>query len=155
MNRIRTVGIVVVALLMTLPAAGSLARSSNYAAPMSGDQEVDPVDTRGTGVATFKHRAEGLVYKLNVANLEDIFASHIHCNVAGANGPIGVTLFMADPPVTVSGTLAEGTITAPDENNACEWSDLDEVIAAIENGGAYVNVHTTAHPSGEIRGQIR
>ena len=33
--------------------------------------------------------------------------------------------------------------------------ELDEVIAAIRAGLAYVNVHSTQSPGGEIRGQLR
>jgi hypothetical protein len=33
--------------------------------------------------------------------------------------------------------------------------DLAAVVRAIRAGFAYVNVHTTVFPSGEIRGQIR
>ncbi|MGH9261132.1 MAG: CHRD domain-containing protein [Acidimicrobiales bacterium] len=121
---------------------------------MSGDEEVGPVDTNARGVATFKLREEGLAFKVNVANIEDVIFAHIHCAAVGVNGPIGVTLFHGGP-VTVNGTLAQGTITAPDPGNACGWSDLDAVVAALESGDAYVNVHTTAHPAGEIRGQVK
>jgi hypothetical protein len=31
---------------------------------------------------------------------------------------------------------------------------FDDVVQAIVGGGAYVNVHTTTNPGGEIRGQI-
>ena len=31
----------------------------------------------------------------------------------------------------------------------------DQLIADIRAGNAYVNVHTTANPGGEIRGQLR
>jgi hypothetical protein len=66
----------------------------------------------------------------------------------------------------VNGTLAEGTITAPDPGNACGWADLAAVLAAMGSGATYVNVHTDDgveppntgpgdFPGGEIRGQIR
>jgi hypothetical protein len=42
----------------------------------------------------------------------------------------------------VNGTLAEGTITAPDAGNGCGWADLAAVLAAIGSGATYVNVHT-------------
>lgn len=134
--------------------ASGASAGSNFAAPMSGDQEVPAVDTRGTGVGTFKLRDEGLVFKVNVANLEDIVAAHIHCGAAGVNGPIGVTLF-SDGPVTVNGTLAQGTIAEPDPGNDCGWADLEAVVEALESGDTYVNVHTVANPGGEIRGQVK
>lgn len=141
-------------LLAALPAGAVLAQPSNFRAPLSGDEEVPEVDTRGTGVATFKDRTEGLVFKLNVANLEDVVAAHIHCGAAGADGPVGVTLFSGGP-TSEPGTLAQGTITEPDAENGCEWGDLDDVMSALESGDTYVNVHTLAHPPGEVRGQIR
>jgi hypothetical protein len=50
-----------------------------------------------------------------------------------------------------------GTFTAPDapaSGNACGWDDLADVLAAIADGIAYVNIHTRQHGGGEIRGQI-
>lgn len=126
----------------------------NFVAPLSGDEEVPAVDTQATGVATFKVRQEGLAFKLNVANIDDVLFAHIHCGAVGVNGPIGVTLFMGGP-VTVNGTLASGVVTAPDPANACGWADLDAVVTALESGDTYVNVHTTAHTGGEIRGQVK
>ena len=31
---------------------------------------------------------------------------------------------------------------------------LDSLLVLMRNGHAYVNVHTVAHPGGEIRGQV-
>ena len=31
---------------------------------------------------------------------------------------------------------------------------IDDVIQAVANGNAYVNIHTTTNPGGEIRGQL-
>jgi hypothetical protein len=138
--------------LAVLPS--TVSAGTNFVAPMSGDEEVPPVETQARGVAKFKLRDEGLVFKVNVANIEDVVASHIHCEAVGVNGPIGVTLFDGGP-VSVNGTLAKGVITAPDEDNECGWTDLDAVVAALESGNTYVNVHTAANPGGEIRGQVK
>jgi hypothetical protein len=101
-----------------------------------------------------------------VSNIENVFAAHIHCGAKRVNGPVGVTLFMGTPGGgAISGTLAKGTITAPDPGNLCGWMDLDDVVAAMISGNAYVNVHTNDgvaptntgpgdFPGGEIRGQI-
>lgn len=131
------------------------AQPSNFRAHLVGAEENPPVDTTATGQAVFQFDASGssLHYILIVANIEEVFASHIHCGPVGQNGPVGVTLFGGST-VTVNGILAQGTITTPNPGNACGWTDLADVAAALESGDTYVNVHTTANTGGEIRGQI-
>jgi CHRD domain len=165
----KTIVLVLTAALAVLALAPTAWAGENFVAPLSGDQEVPARDTQAVGVATFKLSDDGtaLLFKINVANIDNVVAAHIHCGAVGVNGPVGVTLFggAAGGGVT-NGTLAEGTITAPDPGNACGWTDLDAVLAAIESGDAYVNVHTNDgvdppntgpgdFPGGEIRGQIR
>jgi hypothetical protein len=38
--------------------------------------------------------------------------------------------------------VVQQTITAPDGENACGWADVAAVVAAMQSGNAYVNVHT-------------
>ena len=141
--------------LATTGVAAARGHSRNFRAHLSGENEVPPVDTNAQGQAKFRLDRAGdeLHYKLIIANVENVFAAHVHCAPANANGPIGVTLFSGGP-TSVSGPLAEGTVTAPDDGNGCGWETLDDVIAAMRSGDAYVNVHTLANRSGEIRGQI-
>jgi hypothetical protein len=165
----RTIVLVVMLALGLLAVAPSALAGDNFVATLSGDQEVPARDTQAVGVATFKLRDDGaaLRFKVNVANIDNVFAAHIHCGAVGVNGPVGVTLFMGAPAGgAANGTLAEGTITAPDPGNACGWTDLAAVLAAMAGGATYVNVHTDDgvappntgpgdFPGGEIRGQIR
>jgi len=166
----RRIGVLVVMLALALLAVAPSAQAGdNFVATLSGDQEVPARDTQTVGVATFKLREDGsaLRFKVNVANLDNAVAAHIHCGAVGVNGPVGVTLFMAAPAGGgVNGTLAEGTISAPDPANGCGWGDLAAVLSAIGSGATYVNVHTNDglappntgpgdFPGGEIRGQIR
>ena len=165
----RTIVLVVTLALGMLALAPSARAGDNFVATLSGDQELPARATQAVGVATFKLRADGtaLRFKVNVANIDNAFAAHIHCGAVGVNGPIGVTLFMGVPAGgAVNGTLAEGTITAPDPGNGCGWTDLAAVLAAIGSGATYVNVHTNDgvaplntgpgdFPGGEIRGQVR
>ncbi len=160
---------ILLTVLLALALAPTALAGDNFVAPLSGDQEVPARDTRGVGVAKFKLSKDGtaLEFKVNVANIDNVFAAHIHCGAVGVNGPVGVTLFVGAPAGgSVNGTLAEGTITAPDPGNGCGWTDLAAVLAAIESGNTYVNVHTNDgvappntgpgdFPGGEIRGQIR
>jgi hypothetical protein len=164
----RTIVLVAMLALGLLAVAPAAVAGDNFVATLSGGQEVPARDTQARGVATFKLSADGtaLGFKVNVANIDNVVAAHIHCGAVGVNGPVGVTLFMGTPGGgRVNGTLAEGTITAPDPNNACGWTDLAAVLAAMGSGTTYVNVHTNDgippidtgpgdFPGGEIRGQV-
>lgn len=151
--------ILVVTLIGLLAVAGSaMAQPTNFRAHLLGGEENPPVDTTATGQAVFQLNSDGtgLKYKLIVANIDNAFASHIHCGPVGVNGPVGVTLFMGPTGGgRVDGILSQGTITEPNPGNACGWDDLDDVVSAMVSGDTYVNVHTNpGTPSGEIRGQI-
>jgi hypothetical protein len=139
----------------------------NFRAHLSGKQEVPVRETQAQGQAIFKVSKDGdsLSYKVIVANIDNVRAAHIHCAPVGQSGPVGVTLFSGGGLGPVNGVLAEGTATAPDGANGCGWVELDDVVAAIVSGNAYVNVHTNDgvdptntgpgdFPGGEIRGQI-
>ena len=160
--------IAVTALVIANVAYASPAASQNFGARLSGAEEVPPRDTDATGVGFFQLSEDGTVisYAVTVADIENVFAAHIHCGAKGVNGPVGVTLFMGAPGGgAISGTLAKGRITAPDPGNGCGWADLAAVVAAMNSGNTYVNVHTNDgvaptntgpgdFPGGEIRGQI-
>lgn len=139
--------------VLRIAAADKPAR--NWRAHLNGTAEVPPVDTLAQGQVTFQFNPDRseLGYMLNVANIEDVVASHIHCAPEGVNGPVGVTLFGGGP-TSMSGVLAEETITEPNAGNGCGWTSLEDVFDAFENGFAYVNVHTLSNPPGEIRGQV-
>lgn len=143
-------------------------KERTFVAALSGNEEVPVRATRAFGLTTFEVSEDGteVDFRLRVFRIRNVFAAHIHCNTPGVNGPVGVTLFMGTPGSgPVSGTLARGTISAPDAGNGCMWADLAAVLAAIESGAAYVNVHTNDgvdppnsgpgdFPGGEIRGNI-
>ena len=128
----------------------------HFEANLSGAEETTPVDTDAVGLATFDVNASGTAvrYILNVRDIENVVASHIHCGPIGQNGPVGVTLFSGGP-ISLDGVLARGIIAEPNAGNSCGWSTVADVIAALRSDDTYVNVHTTANPPGEIRGQIR
>ena len=160
--------VLIVTLLVLLALGGATIAMAdanrNFAAPLSGREEVPPVDTNGTGVAKFQLNKDGdaLSFKLNVANTDDVTQSHIHCGPAGQNGPVVVFLYGPGPTVSPNGTLSEGTITGADiiprpASPECPGgvADFDDLIEKMNDGGAYVNVHTVVNPGGEIRGQVK
>lgn len=130
----------------------------NFRAHLSGEEQVPPVDTNAQGQAKFQlnHEGDALDFRLLVANIDDVTGAHVHLAPEGENGPIVVPLF-GDPlftdPVTVNGTLAEGSITASDVIGPLS-GDFDGLLEKMRSSGTYVNVHTLEHGPGEIRGQI-
>lgn len=130
---------------------------TRFTVTLSGDQEAPPVTSPATGEAVFMLSADGesMSFTLNVANLTGVTASHIHLAQPGVSGPVVVPLFAGTKPGTFSGVLAQGTFTAADFKGLLLGKPMSALITEIGSNNAYVNVHTTAHPPGEIRGLIR
>ncbi len=128
-------------------------------ADLSGAEEVPPVETDASGTAKLRINpgSDEIHFQLKVSNGVDLLAvagAHIHCAPAGANGP--VVAFLAAPvdggvdgKLMVSGTITDADIV----NDAC-GATVDELVASMQDGNTYVNVHSAANPSGEVRGQI-
>ncbi|WP_373496597.1 CHRD domain-containing protein [Aquiflexum sp.] len=130
---------------------------TNYGAFLTGTEEVGPVDAMGTGAAFFElvDGGMGIKYQIRVANMEGIVAGHIHTAAFGGNGPVVAFLFPNQPASPlVNGVIAEGTITESQLRGPFLGMTLDVLIDALNDGMAYVNIHTVKFPGGEIRGQI-
>jgi hypothetical protein len=150
------VGLSTLALLaVSLPASG---QPQNFRTHLSGSSEVPPVATEAQGEVIFQLNSDGdeLTFKLNVANIENVRAAHIHFAAEGVNGPVVVPLY-SGPTISgrFQGTLSDGAITAAELTGPLAGGVLGDLIAITESGGAYVNVHTDQNPGGEIRGQVQ
>jgi|RhiMetdeSRZDD1v2_1073273.scaffolds.fasta_scaffold41802_7 CHRD domain len=162
MNKIRWLLVAVVVLIL-LAAVGTVAAGfGNWRAHLQSDNEVVtvPIVSDAQGQATFQLNEDGTAvdYKLNVANIDNVIMAHIHVGPPGVNGPIVVWLYPAAPPPQLipgrtDGLLAEGTFTSANFVGPLAGHPLDDLLALLESGGAYVNVHTSLYPSGEMRGQ--
>jgi hypothetical protein len=143
--------------------------NANWSDHLTGAQEVPARDTKGQGQAIFHLSDDGtsLDYKLMATNIENVVQAHIHLGRAGANGNIVVFLYGLVPPAggRHNGVLATGRITAANLINDLAGASLDDLVAAMRSGNAYVNVHTNDgvaptntgpgdFPGGEIRAQI-
>ncbi len=136
---------------------------------LDGYQEVAAVSSTGTGSAILRLRDDSFDYELTYSGLEgNITQSHIHLGQRGVNG--GIVIFLCTnlgnapagttvPPCpgpsngTVNGTRsAADVVTQAGQGIAA--GEFEEVLRAIRSGNTYVNVHTTKHAPGEIRGQI-
>jgi hypothetical protein len=142
--------------LFLLPASPVLAATRDFTAHLSGGEEVPSVETLAQGQAIFQSNKDGteLSFKLIAANIENTTASHIHLAPAGVNGPIVVALYPNFSTDKTPGIIAEGTITAANLIGPLAGHPLSDLLDAMEDGNTYVNIHTTQHPGGEIRGQV-
>ena len=135
-------------------------RKGNYSlfgAFLTGTEEVPPVAASGAGSAKFEvvNNGTGIKFEIRVANTKEIVAAHIHKADFGQNGPIMVDLIHAQNPSGLeNGLIAEGILTAQDLRPSFGSKNLNELIAVLNSGMAYVNLHTKSNPAGEIRGQI-
>lgn len=160
-TRFLLTGLIVVVLLAAVGTA--VAASGNYRAHLSNDEEVFtvPVVSDAQGQALFQLSEDGaaLDYKLIVSNIQNTRMAHIHQGAPGVNGPIIVWLYPDAPPFQLipgrhDGILAEGAITASSLVGPMAGQTLADLVALIEAGNAYVNVHTDQYPGGEVRGQV-
>ena len=143
----------------------------NHSVHLSGDQEVftpatpdapTPADTLAQGQAILHISKDGqsFDYKLIASNIENITQAHIHSAPPGANGDVVAWLYPSGPPPELlpgrhNGVLSQGTLTDADLVGPLAGATLGDLVQLLADGGAYVNVHTSQFPGGEIRGQIR
>lgn len=168
--------IVVLALFCvgTLAVSAAENEKSRLRAKLTGIEEVvgpATVITDGTGTFTATiNNDSSITYTLTYKNLSTpITQAHIHIGATKISG--GVSIFLctnlgngpAGTPAcpidaTNSGSVSH-TVTAADvvgpANQGVPAGDFKDVLRAIASHVTYANVHTTAHPAGEIRGQIR
>jgi cysteine-rich repeat protein len=110
---------------------------TGYVATLDGTHVAPAVVTAATGSATLTLNGDDtLTYDVQSSGLSATGA-HIHLGAPGVSGPVVFTL--AGGPTTWSGTTAALTI---------------DQLAELKAGSLYVDVHTTANPGGEIRGQL-
>jgi hypothetical protein len=158
-------------------AAGSAATASNKTQDvavtvqerLNGYEETPlAVSTAATGRfrARIDEAQQRITYSLSYSGLEGgVTQAHIHfgaraqtggiaaflCTNLG-NGPEGTQACPAAP-ATVSGTLAPADVLGPSAQGIAA-GEFAELVSAIRAGAAYVNVHSTLYPVGEVRAQF-
>ena len=129
--------------LLAVPAAHAQAA---YQASLIGGNEVPAVTTPADGIAKVFIDGTTVTVSGSFKSLPtEYVASHIHRGVPGENGPVALTLTAGLSLDKTEGSWEFG-------NNTFTVSQA--LADSLANGLAYVNLHTTGNPSGEIRGQI-
>jgi Cu/Zn superoxide dismutase len=126
------------------------AQSVRYTAEMTGSSETPATKSTATGTATLTLTGSMLHYDVTVHNLSNTAtAAHIHVGAVGVAGPPVYTFTIKH---LKDGTVASGTIDLA--KGANPGVSGDSLKTLLNNGNAYVNVHTATNPGGEIRGQV-
>lgn len=116
----------------------------SFSVPLTGAAQVPPVNTQGNGTAalTYDPSTRVLTWNVTYSGLSGpATMAHIHGPAAaGKNAGVEVWLSRrgagASSPITGQTTLTS--------------AQAQQLMA----GDLYINVHTKAHPAGEIRGQV-
>jgi hypothetical protein len=129
---------------------GGLDAEAVYTIQLTQAAEVPaPKPTTASGAAVIVVYADRIEYELSAQSIIGVTMAHIHNGAPGVAGPIVVTLFnQPNSPVSPNGVFASGTLTDGTVN-------LASLKTLLASGSAYVNVHTSANPAGEIRGQVK
>jgi hypothetical protein len=154
--------------LASLFQASASANTQVYSGSLLGTNESPSVITTGIGFATVTMDLDLFTMRVE-ASFQDLIgnvtASHIHCCTAVAgSGNVGVATvtptFTGFPSGVTAGTydhtfdmsLASSYNAAFITNNGGTVSTaLSTLIAGMDAGKSYLNVHTSVFPGGEIR----
>lgn len=154
---------------LTVAATSADEATLSMRATLTGFQENLPKLSPSTGHFEATVTGSTLSYKLTFGKLSSpAFMAHIHfgqpavnggvflwlCGSAAAPGPAGTPACPAN-----GGTVSRSGVTAADIQGLAAQNlpagDFAGALSIIAAGDAYVNVHTTNFPGGEIRGAVR
>jgi len=117
----------------------------SFTVPLTGAQQVPPVQTSGSGSADLTYDPSTRVVTWNITFYgmsSQTTMAHFH-GPAPAGKNAGVKLWLSQ-----KGTME---VTSPISGQATLSPDDAKIFEA---GDMYINVHTKDHPNGEIRGQV-
>ena len=147
-------------------ATPALAAEQLFTASLLGGNETPlTLSTNGTGAFAGQLDASetSIAFQLAYTGLEGgtVTGAHIHLGRAAITGGIMIHFCGTGgkPPCSPSPSVLTGTVTAADvvavTTQGIGAGEFSEVVRALRRGDAYVNVHTTTYPGGEIRGQAQ
>ncbi len=111
---------------------------------LNGMQEIPSVGTNASGVAAIAlHPINGRLYvSAYLTGLSsNITGVHIHDGKADENGPVLIDLTQYVEGTSIKALLDVSLLPS-------------KTVVALMSGATYLNVHTSTHPNGEIRGQL-
>jgi hypothetical protein len=117
----------------------------SFKVPLTGAQQVPPVETPGSGSADLTYDSDTRVVTWNISFgglSSQATMAHFHGPApAGKNAGVKVWLSQKGNMEVTSPISGQATLS-PDDARMFEAGDM------------YINVHTKSNPNGEIRGQV-
>ncbi len=140
------------------------AKPVQFAAPaMVGSLEVPGNSSTGTGqfVMTVNPAMTEAQFTLTVNGLNNVFQAHLHQGAPGTNGPIFLWLYPQPTPQVAgpanagptNGQIAFNTAHASDLVGPMAGKTIADLVAAVQAGQVYINVHTSGAGLGIPSGQ--
>lgn len=132
---------------LALAGAMGLAQAApvSFEVPLTGAQEVPPVQTPGSGSAalTYDAATRALIWKVTFSGLSSpATMAHFHGPAAvGKNAGVKLGISQKGASEVASPISGEATLSPDDAK-------------LLEAGEMYINVHSKNHSAGEIRGQV-
>lgn len=119
------------------------------------NERPNPVTTGANGAAVFTRNGAAVTYTVTYQGLASIpTGAHIHA-IAGLANTAGVIVDLVKQTQTSNSGVLSGSFTSADIRGLSGQPPiaLDSLMTLLRTGNAYVNVHSSMFPAGEIRGQ--
>lgn len=147
--------------------AGAAQAATVYTAALAGSNEVPPNASPGTGQATVTINGDLMTLDVSFAGLlGETSAAHIHC-CTPPTGNAGVATIVPTFPGFPSGVTSGNYLQSFDLTLASSYNPAfitanggavpaaqAALLAGLNSGQAYLNIHTSVFPGGEIRGNL-
>ena len=144
--------------VLFVSATQARAQTITFNANLSGGNEVPAIVTgsAGTAVVTWNTVTRTGTYRVEVYNMPvGTTASHIHVGADNVGGPVVINFTVPAGGISndyaLSGTFACSDVVARAAQGINSCDDFEQALLL---NNTYVNVHSTANPGGEIRGQL-
>jgi hypothetical protein len=145
--------------LMVIGANGLIdvnGQKEKYRAKLLGKNEVPKVNSTAKGSASFKSKKDILTWKINVTGLSNTTGAQLYLGNKSSKGDIIVDLMKSgNQSKTPLGFLMNGNISAADLKGPMQGKTVMDLKSAMNNSQTYVNILTSAHPDGEVRGPVK
>ena len=142
------------------------AKRVDFAAIMTGKEEIPKIDTLDTALATFQYInnnknkdnvKDDIKYSVKVTDTDKIKEVNIHTGNPNEKGDVVAELYKSATPSreVIMDNITKGKIRSKDLKGPLEGKKTQELIRKIEKGEVYVDIKTEDKPKGKVRGKIK